>query len=88
MKKAFTLVELLMVMAILAVALSPLVMLLLYRLALGAANLVSGVLGGGVSCISGISDALDALISTYVMTMIIYIFDIITIVIGGVSIIG
>ncbi len=76
------------VFAILSVALAPLVMLLLYRLSFTLAGAICGAVGGGVSYISGISDALDALISVYVMTMIIYIFDIIAVIIGGVGIIG
>ena len=76
------------VFAMLSIALSPLVMLLLYRLAFAVAGGICRCVSGGVSCISGISDALDAVISVYVMTMIIYIFDIITVIIGGVRIIG
>ena len=76
------------VAAILSIALSPLVMLLLYKLALEAAQTVCSSVSGSVSCISGLSGVLDALISVYVMTIIIYIFDIITIVSGGVGIIG
>ncbi len=78
------------VVAIVATALSPLVMLLLYKLCFHICStlLEFGGKGTGVSCISGFSGALDALISVYIMTMIIYIFEIVVAVWGGASILG
>ncbi len=76
------------VAAIIAIAISPLVILLLYRLAFTLAEAITGGFGGGVSHISGIAKALDALISVYVLTMIVYIFDIILLVSGGARILG
>jgi hypothetical protein len=76
------------VLAILSIALSPLILLLLYRIAMSCAGTLCRAVGGGVSCISGMAEALDALISVYVMTMIIYIFDIVAVVMGGASMLG
>lgn len=76
------------VAAILSITLSPLILLLMYKLAISAADALCSAIRGGVSCINGISGALDALISVYVMTMIIYIFDIVTVIMGGAGVIG
>ena len=72
------------VVMILSVALSPLVLLLGYRAALGAAELLLGFSRkkGGVSLISAFSSALDALISVYVMTVIIYVFELVALLMG------
>ena len=71
--------------AMLAISLSPMAMLLLYRLCLFVADVfaVFSVKGGGVSCFSAFSSVLDALISVYAVTTIIYILDIIVLVMGG-----
>lgn len=73
------------VAAILSVALSPLVILLGYRAAFGLAGFLVGfsARGRGTALFSSFSGALDALISVYVMTTIIYIFEIIALMIGG-----
>lgn len=76
------------VAAIVTIATAPLVTLLLYRLAFTVAEAVVGGFGGGVSHIPGMAKALDALISVYVLTMIVYIFDIILLVSGGARILG
>lgn len=73
---------------IVAMALSPLVLLLLYRLAFYLCSLFIEFTGGGSSCISAFSGALDTLISVYIMTTIIYIFEIILLIWGGNSIFG
>lgn len=78
------------VASILITALAPLTVLLLYKLCFYICStfLEFGGNGGSVSCISGFSGALDALISVYIMTMIIYIFEIVIAVWGGASILG
>ncbi len=78
------------VASILVVSLSPIVMLLLYKLCLSLASLLvefSGK-GGGVWCFSAFSSTLDALISVYTVTTIIYILDIIVLIMGGEMIFG
>ena len=78
------------VAVIVALALSPLVMLLLYKLALFLCSLFLdySTRGGGVSCISAFSGALDALIAVYSVTVIVYIFEVILVVIGGGAVYG
>lgn len=78
------------VAVIVAMSLSPLVLLLFYKLALYLCTLFLEFCGIGESrcCISSFSGALDALISVYVMTIIIYIFEIIVLIWGGKSILG
>ena len=78
------------VAALLVLALSPLIILLCYR---GCFYLVDGVLsflnkGRGVSILSAFSSALDALISVYAMTTVIYILEIIVFVMGGGALLG
>ena len=72
------------VVAILSVALSPLVMLLGYRAVFDFAELLLGFSGkkSGTSLIFAFSSALDALISVYVMTIIIYIFELVALLMG------
>ena len=76
------------VAVILIVALSPLVLLLLYRLAFSLCALFCEASGGTPGCISAFASAFDALISVYVMTTIIYIFEIIILIWGGNSVLG
>lgn len=78
------------VAAILAISLSPMVLLLLYKLCLTLAVTFAEFTGkgGGVSCFSGFSAALDAVISVYAMTTIIYILEIVTLIMGGEMIFG
>ena len=78
------------VVAILSVALSPLLILLGYRLAFFVCEFLLDFSGnsGGVLTFSGFRSALDALISVYAMTMIVYILELVVLVMGGASIIG
>ena len=76
------------VAVIVAMALSPLVLLLLYKLALYVCTLFLEFSGVGGGCISGFSSALDSLISVYVMTIIIYIFEVVMLIWGGKAILG
>ncbi len=78
------------VVAILSIMLSPIVLLLLYKLCLSVATsfLEFAGRGGGVSCFSGFSSALDAVISVYTMTTVVYILEIIVLVMGGEMIFG
>ncbi len=76
--------------AILLVSLSPLALLFAYKLCFFVCQMFLEFAGrgGGVSCISAFSSALDALIGVYTMTIIVYILEIIAFVIGGASVIG
>ena len=77
------------VAVIIAMALSPLVLLLLYKLALYVCTLFLEFTGtGNSSSVGAFSSALDALISVYVMTIIIYIFEIIVLIWGGKTVFG
>ena len=78
------------VVALLSVSLSPLVILLGYRLAFFVCEFLLDFSGtnGGVLIFSGFRGALDALISVYVMTMIVYILEIVILVMGGASLVG
>lgn len=78
------------VAAILAISLSPMVLLLLYKLCLTLAMSFIEFTGkgGGVSCFSGFAAALDAVISVYTMTTIIYILEVVVLVMGGEMIFG
>jgi hypothetical protein len=78
------------VSAILFISLSPIVILLLYKLCLYAAELLCdfSARGGGVSCFSAFSASLDALISVYTVSTVIYILDVIILVMGGERIFG
>jgi stage III sporulation protein AE len=69
------------VAVILSMALSPLVLLLMYKLAffIAISFLEFCSMDEGVLCLSGMRDALDALISVYVMTMVVYILEIVVI---------
>jgi hypothetical protein len=77
------------VAVILSIALAPLVYLLLYRLAFALAAFVTDMLGGeATNTVKGLAGSLDVLISVYVMTTIIYIFEIIVVILGGNMIFG
>jgi stage III sporulation protein AE len=77
------------VAVILSIALAPLVYLLLYRLAFALAAFVTDMLGGeATDTVKGLAGSLDVLISVYVMTTIIYIFEIIVVILGGNMIFG
>lgn len=64
---------------IIGISLSPLVILLFYRLAffLAISFLEFCSMDEGATCLSGLRDALDALITVYVMSTVIYILEII-----------
>jgi len=74
------------VLVILTLCLSPLVVILLYRLALFPVLVLLDFAGGGAAkrCFLGLRSALDALLSVYVLTCIVYIFEIIMYLKGGV----
>lgn len=78
------------VAVIVTMSAAPLVMLLLYKLVVYLATLFLELAGSRAeaSCMAGFGGALDALISVYVMTTIIYIFEIILLIKGGESIFG
>ncbi|MBR7116729.1 MAG: hypothetical protein IKC87_03375 [Clostridia bacterium] len=78
------------VAVIVAMALSPFVILLLYKLALFLCSLFLdySTRGGGTSCISAFSGALDALIAVYSVTVIIYIFEVVLVICGGGAVYG
>ena len=78
------------VAVIVSMSLSPLVMLLLYKLIVYLATLFLELSGSRAeaSCMAGFGGALDALISVHVMTIIVYIFEIILLVKGGKNIFG
>ena len=73
--------------ALVLMAAVPLVVLLLYKLCFFLASLfldfVSG--GEGGECLVAISGGLDALISVYTMTSVIYIFQLILFIMGGIA---
>lgn len=74
--------------ALLLMALSPLVMLLLYRLSLSAAIGISSVLSLGSSAIfSAYRQALDMALALYALSTLIYLFEIIIFLKSGVNII-
>lgn len=66
----------------------PLITLLLYKLCFFLATVLLEFCGAeeGVRCISAISGGFDALISVYSMTAVIYIFEVIVFIMGGVAI--
>ena len=74
--------------AIVWIALSPLMLLLLYRFALAFVVSFLGFLdtGRGICCFSAMLTALDALIAIFSMTTIVYIFQIILFIKSGVAI--
>lgn len=78
------------VAVIIAMALSPLVLLLMYKLSLYVCSLFLEFTGTDVkgSPVAAFMGALDTLISVYVMTIIIYIFEIVILVWGGRSVFG
>lgn len=78
------------IVAIVSIALSPLVLLLLYKLCFYVVGLFLefATKSGGVSCISGFSGAIDAMIAVYSMTIIVYILEIVMLVGGGASLLG
>lgn len=76
------------VAVIIGIAVSPLVILLLYRLAFYLASLVAQFIGGGARCVAAFGKTLDALISVYVMTTMIYIFEVLMLIWGGNKIFG
>jgi stage III sporulation protein AE len=78
------------VAVIIAMALSPLVLLLMYKLSLYICTLYLEFTGTDTkgSPIGAFMGALDTLISVYVMTIIIYIFEVIVVVWGGRSVFG
>ena len=77
------------VAVIISISLAPLLYLLLYRLAFSVSALLSDMLGGeATDTVKGCANSLDVLISVYVMTTIIYIFEVIVVILGGNMILG
>ena len=76
------------VFVISAMALSPLVMLLLYRLAFYLASLVGEFSGFRCEAVEAFSSALDTLVSVYAVTTTVYILEIILLISGGNAVIG
>jgi hypothetical protein len=77
------------VLVIISISLAPLIYLLLYRLAFSFSALLSDMIGGEASgTVKVYAGSLDILISVYVMTTIIYIFEVILVIIGGNMIFG
>ena len=77
------------VAVIVAMSLSPLVLLLLYRLALYLSSVALELSSSGADGpIKSFMNSLDILISVYITTIIIYIFEIILIVKGGAAVFG
>ncbi len=78
------------IVAIVSLALSPLVLLLLYKLCFYVVGLFLefATKSGGVSCISGFAGAIDAVIAVYSMAIIVYILEVIMLIGGGVSVFG
>lgn len=71
------------VAAMLTIALSPLVRLLLYRLALATARLVADSLPeGGSLCLSSLAAGLDSLIAVYSLATVVYLFETVVTLIG------
>ena len=76
------------IVAVLGFALSPLIMLFLYKLSLSIAVFVleaAGDSSGGVRVFSAMKGALDALIAIYAMTVVIAIFEIVIFLKSGVD---
>ncbi len=78
------------IVTIVSLALSPLVLLLLYKLCFYVVGLFLefATKSGGVSCISGFSGAIDAVIAVYSMTIIVYILEVVMFVGGGAALFG
>ena len=76
------------IVAVVAITLSPIVLLLAYRLILSIATSFVNFLGtgGGVRAFSAMLGALDSLIGVVVMSTIVYIFEIIIFIKSGVAI--
>ncbi len=76
------------VFEIVILALSPIVILLLYKLALSLSVMLLDFCGATspMSCISGFKDALDGAISVLSMTIIVYIIEVVIAVMGGAQI--
>ena len=71
------------------ISISPLAVLLMYRLAFLVCSLLASVIGKSTArCISAFGSVLDMLISVYVMTTMIYIFEILILIWGGERIFG
>ena len=75
------------VAVILAVTLSPLIMLLMYRLSISVSTGLLQFSGstGGVRCFSAIRSALDALIAVYSMSVLVAIVELVVFIKGGVT---
>ena len=75
------------VAVILAVTLSPLIMLLMYRLSISVSIGLLQFSGstGGVRCFSAIRSALDALIAVYSMSVLVAIVELVVFIKGGVT---
>lgn len=73
---------------IFSIAASPVVIMLLYRLALSVSMWIFELLGGegGLACFSAFRSALDTLISLYAVSAVVYILEVIIFLKGGVSV--
>jgi stage III sporulation protein AE len=79
------------IVAIAGMTLSPLIMLLLYKLSLNIAVFVleaAGASSGGVRSFSALKGALDALIAVYSMTVLISVLEVIVFLKSGVDVFG
>lgn len=76
------------VAVIVAMALSPIVMLLLYRGCIGLSVFFLECCSAQAAarCLSMIAGVLDSLISVFVLTVIVYLFEIVLFILGGVAI--
>lgn len=74
------------VAVIFSLAASPIIIMLLYRLALSVATWIFGFIDSGeLSCFSAFRSSLDALISLYAVSAVVYILEIVIFLKGGVS---
>jgi stage III sporulation protein AE len=74
------------VAVIFSLAASPIIIMLLYRLALSVATWIFGFIDSGeLSCFSVFRASLDALISLYAISAVVYILEIVIFLKGGVS---
>lgn len=78
------------VMVIVTLAISPLITMLLYRLAFSIAITLLGFMGsqGGVRAFSAFRSSLDALISVYSISAVVYISEVVVFMKSGVSVFG
>ena len=90
LKEAATVIGVGSVAFIIVTSASPLIIMLLYRLALNVATSLSEFVGAssGAGFFSAFRSAIDTLISVYVLSALIYVFEIIIFIKCGVSVLG